>query len=110
LGGREDHTVSADDGVFQRRHGWRDPMLDLVIAVVQRNAVKGADIQHGTGGHEAGGRPQERGVERLAPQAAGDTDNRRHLERLARAHSEISLPYLSMPDRSQPRTPAVASS
>ncbi|MCY1558725.1 hypothetical protein D9M68_956840 [compost metagenome] len=78
FGGDEQQAVAGEDALLQRPHGrWRALAL-FQIAVVERNAMQRGRIELSHAARQRLGGMQQRRVEGLRPQAAGNAEELDH--------------------------------
>jgi hypothetical protein len=91
----DQQRVGASELLAKRHDRLREPLI-LDVAIVLRNVADACDLDGHAGGRELAGRPQQRGVVGLRPQAAGNPehiDAIDHEFRLQRVPTNIELMF-----------------
>ncbi|MNS80771.1 hypothetical protein D3C72_1144650 [compost metagenome] len=78
----QNQAIARHDLFAQRHHGGRQALTRLQIRIVKRNAMQGGDIKPDLRARLSLRRPQQCGVVRLCPQAAGNSQDLDHLSHL----------------------------
>jgi hypothetical protein len=78
FGRYQEHPVAGDDAFLEIRDGDRQAVARLDVAVVERDAVQGSHFEGDSGLRRCARCVQQRGVQRLRTQAAGNAEDAGH--------------------------------